>query len=352
MGGWRIEPARTGRSTCRVCNRVIQEGEVRFGQDEVTATWYHLGCAAKGKPRAFKPFAAKAAEIAKQGWKQSGPKSASKKAPRNPELEAALVQAPRDEQRRLVYADWLQSRSDPWGEIIALACAGKGKEASKLLRVHQADLTAGQSSHKEATFFWTRGFISWIAFEPKKQERAVPLLEELLSLRAAVVLDELSLELQLNREVVELVSARSPRSLRKLNLTLGEGLGALAHPGLEALSVCIDDETCLSELAGLSGKRLPALRRLDVLSATDSSRAVMQAVVDSPVLKTLQVLDVGSNLEDFGVEVMLENAKALAHIPAIWFDSRDPRWKKEVLTAFGRQQKAYLAIDPEERDLD
>ena len=39
-------------------------------------------------------------------------------ATRNPELERALVARPDDLASKLVYADWLQARGDPWGELI------------------------------------------------------------------------------------------------------------------------------------------------------------------------------------------------------------------------------------------
>lgn len=58
MSDWRIEPARTGRGRCKQCKKGIDEGALRFGQDGgSTASWFHLACAERGAPRAFKPFA-------------------------------------------------------------------------------------------------------------------------------------------------------------------------------------------------------------------------------------------------------------------------------------------------------
>lgn len=42
---------------------------------------------------------------------------------RNPTLYAAVLAAPDDDAPRLVYADWLTERGDPWGELIALQIA-------------------------------------------------------------------------------------------------------------------------------------------------------------------------------------------------------------------------------------
>jgi uncharacterized protein (TIGR02996 family) len=351
MAEWRFEPARTGRSTCQVCFKAIKAGEVRFGQDGVTATWYHLDCAAKGKPIAFKPFAARAAEIKKLGWNQTGPKAAAKKAPRNAALEKALVAAPTDEKPRLVYSDWLQAQGDPWGEIIALACAGKRKQAATLLGVHEVDLTADLGAHREVSLDWYRGFLSRVVIKPKKQSGALQLMSEVFELRTALLLEELSLDLSLSPQVVDLVSARAPRSLRTLSLRVGEGLGALAHPGLRELSLIVEREGELSELARLGGKRLPALRCLEVYSSPALSLPALNAVLASPVLQGLRMLNL-TYLSDPAVRAMLAKPEAVAHIPAIWFEGQTSRWTKPIKAAFGPQLKAHLAIEPNERDYD
>ncbi len=48
-----------------------------------------------------------------------------------------IARAPDDQAGYLVYADWLQQHGDPRGELIALQCAGKRKQADKLL-AHRA----------------------------------------------------------------------------------------------------------------------------------------------------------------------------------------------------------------------
>jgi len=57
-----IEPASTGRASCRACQQRIAAGELRLGErvpnpygDEGTETthWYHVPCAAFTRPQAF-----------------------------------------------------------------------------------------------------------------------------------------------------------------------------------------------------------------------------------------------------------------------------------------------------------
>ena len=44
----------------------------------------------------------------------------------NPDMLRAIREAPEDDTPRLVYADWLQERGDPRGELIAVQCALHG----------------------------------------------------------------------------------------------------------------------------------------------------------------------------------------------------------------------------------
>lgn len=46
---WKIEPAKSGRATCRTCSKPISKGELRIGEpymfdEHVTYRWHHLSC--------------------------------------------------------------------------------------------------------------------------------------------------------------------------------------------------------------------------------------------------------------------------------------------------------------------
>lgn len=52
-----IEPAKSGRATCRGCKKKIEKGELRFGNyNEMWENyqWYHLACGAGFNPSGFK----------------------------------------------------------------------------------------------------------------------------------------------------------------------------------------------------------------------------------------------------------------------------------------------------------
>ena len=49
---WRVEPAKSGRSTCKTCSKAIQKDELRLGEPSVydghvSYRWHHLKCAAQ-----------------------------------------------------------------------------------------------------------------------------------------------------------------------------------------------------------------------------------------------------------------------------------------------------------------
>jgi hypothetical protein len=49
---WKVEPAKSSRSTCRICSQKIEKGELRLGEPSlfdghVSYGWHHLKCAAR-----------------------------------------------------------------------------------------------------------------------------------------------------------------------------------------------------------------------------------------------------------------------------------------------------------------
>jgi uncharacterized protein (TIGR02996 family) len=96
-------------------------------------------------------------------------------------LLAAIHAAPDDDAPRLVYADWLQSRGDPRGELIALQCALGGgdderfldarwQRASWLLRTfRQAWLPASPTEEPERIWYdFRRGFPDKLSIETRR----------------------------------------------------------------------------------------------------------------------------------------------------------------------------------------
>lgn len=84
----------------------------------------------------------------------------------NPALEQAIYNNPDDESAYSVLADWLQSKGDPRGELIALELAGKSAEAGGLLVKHGGALLGDLADHQKVhdgsnddAFTWKWGFI-------------------------------------------------------------------------------------------------------------------------------------------------------------------------------------------------
>src|SRR4051812_20970225 len=81
---------------------------------------------------------------------------------RNPQLHAAVLADPDDDAPRLVYADWLGERGEPWGELIAVQLA-RAREDGPLLVRRERELLA-QVPHAGT---YRRGFVEVLACGPE-----------------------------------------------------------------------------------------------------------------------------------------------------------------------------------------
>ena len=139
--------------------------------------------AAKAEAEAQKKIAEKTkkgyAEVDAPAGASSKP-SSDKDGARNQELELAICEAPDDVSAWQVYADWLQSKGDPWGERLSLGiahAAAKGAEKTKLKKAidklekehHEtfvgkafAKLLKAEDFEQVATLEWTYGFITGV----------------------------------------------------------------------------------------------------------------------------------------------------------------------------------------------
>jgi uncharacterized protein (TIGR02996 family) len=91
---------------------------------------------------------------------------AAKDGARNPELEQGIHDAPEDTAAWQVYADWLQSEGDPWGERLSLGlahAASKGAEKTKLKKA----IDKLEEQHRET--FLGKGFAKLMKAEDFEQ---------------------------------------------------------------------------------------------------------------------------------------------------------------------------------------
>jgi uncharacterized protein (TIGR02996 family) len=86
---------------------------------------------------------------------------------RDPELEAAIASAPDEPGGYLVYADWLQQRGEPRGELIVVQRTLAGRSSDRELRAREQALLADHSDRllgplalvMEARADWHCGFV-------------------------------------------------------------------------------------------------------------------------------------------------------------------------------------------------
>lgn len=351
MAGYRIEKAPTARSSCRQCGKLIAKDEYRFGQDTFNATWFHLKCAEAGRPRAWKPFANKIPADAKAAMTKADAPAKKKKTPdRNAELERKLIADPDDEKTRLVFADWLQSKGDPWGELLSLVHAGKEKEARKHFKEHSADLTGGFAPR---LLTWRRGFIDGVGFEAKKPAQAAKLFEELLGVRTAMLLRYAGFPVEPDHALIEVISRRAPPTLTGLFLWIGDGVGEIAVPSLRDLTIMVNRQIAPGQLSTLlSAAKVPKLARLTLYGTGNQearllSTGFLEELARSTLLKQLDMLEVTQGLlDEAGANTILANRAAFAHLRA--FNLRNCGAEALLQKTFAKQMEAGFRLESED----
>ncbi len=127
--------------------------------------WGRLGTAGQQKTHPFETPAEARAELevlvtekTKKGYRRV---DAPALPPRDPKLEKAMFEAPADDGRALVYADWLQTNGNVWGELISVQHALEAKPKDKTLRAKEKALLAALPLPPAdlGTVTWRRGLL-------------------------------------------------------------------------------------------------------------------------------------------------------------------------------------------------
>jgi uncharacterized protein (TIGR02996 family) len=142
---------------------------------------------------------------------------------RHPELERQLREAPEQREPFLVYADWLQERGDPLGELIALgvAAAGGAEDATlrfeRHLKLHEARFLGELARHlpNRVALRWRHGFVHAI---DELVELPPARWAELLRLRICEVVGAITLRRPCPAELDAALAAHAAGSLRALTL--------------------------------------------------------------------------------------------------------------------------------------
>jgi uncharacterized protein (TIGR02996 family) len=146
----------------------------------------------------------------------------------HPELERQLREAPEGAEPYLVYADWLQERSDPLGELIALgvAAAGGAPEAvtrfERHLKLHEARFLGGLAGQlgSRAVLRWRHGLVQAIEAHAMDQREELSPAQwgELLGLRVCGFVEALTLRRPCSAELDAVIAEHAAPSLRTLTL--------------------------------------------------------------------------------------------------------------------------------------
>ena len=276
-----------------------------------------------------------------------------------PVLEAQIAAAPDDATPYLVYADFLQDRGDPRGELIVAQHRGPLGEpaANRILRKHERYLLGGLAAHDEIVdVTWRLGFIERAqvivrrAHEDASIEQAA-IVRTLLALPSSRFLRELELGIASIHEetagaelLAALVEAGARPTLRRLRLffdpeeemlswTYTGDLGPLwsLYPNLATLDITAGS----IELGRIDLPVLATLRIETCALSSDNATAVLEAK-----LPALRQLELWFGDPERGATAGIAHAQALLQAP----------WKLESLglvnTAFTDELCELLAAAP------
>ena len=265
----------------------------------------------------------------------------------NPALENAIVENPYDSDAYLVYADWLQARGDPRGELIALQAAGKDMEANELLAKHVdyflGPLQAHQKTHddelqnngrinsaawiaeNQQAFKWKNGFIyrlrlghaRW-ADDGFKGTLAKDVLAPVLAHPSGKFIVEIAInendetddDLQ---DIIDVLAERAPPTLRKLHI--GDNVDQISWyqvGNLGALWKAVPKLTHLEIEAGqfqLGTIDLPNVVRA-VFKTGGLSKESMKAIAQAHWPK-IEHLEVWIGDEDYGGDAFIDDVEPL-----------------------------------------
>lgn len=254
--------------------------------------------------------------------------------PSEPNLEAAIRANRSDPAPYLVYADWLQSKGSPLGELIVLQHElSRGESTDKRARAEEIIRGLELPPSDLATFGWRNGLWSWLRLENSRDWMdgafdAVELARRTFGSPACRVLEELRvgvLRWEYNSTDVPAVleeAARHAWAADLASLHLGDvdenvdmghhAIGVVgerisrAFPNLTSLRVHSSEQSWDGDATfGLAGIELPRLRELAI--ETCSMSKARTAEVLAARLPQLFRLELWFGSEDYGADTVLDD---------------------------------------------
>jgi uncharacterized protein (TIGR02996 family) len=247
---------------------------------------------------------------------------------RNPALEAAIRANRDDPAPYMVYADFLQSRGNPIGELIAFA-EREPKRAAQIIE------KLGLPAEDQATFGWRRGLWQWLRLENAKDWMddsfdALALARPLFASIPCCALEELRigvLRWMNNYEDVPAVLAEAgnhpwARDLQRLHVGdvsedvdigmhfIGDvgGVITASFPGLHSLRLHSGEDEDEAELV-ITGLALPELREL-VVETNVMSTGRLGALLAAELPK-LERLELWFGADEYGADCGVDDLESL-----------------------------------------
>ena len=234
-----------------------------------------------------------------------------------PALVQRILEAPDEDQPRMVLSDWLQQQGDPLGELIAVqleaARTPAGKTVPKRLRDREDSLLASFRARWlpntiGADVRFVRGFAESVKLElPVDRELLDRVIELAPLLRTLVIAPPRDSWRWQNRRVWELASSRALQRLRGLHM----GGFQIDDAGIAAFAAS-GDLARLDRLGMRSMQIMPSMwkriamrvwRELDLHANSLGARGVEYFVMADR--RELRALDLGSNeIGDAGVQLL------------------------------------------------
>jgi len=311
----------------------------------VVVTWGRIGTTGQTKTHTFtnprearEELDALINEKRKKGYREIADPNAPKPGAREPKLEAAMFDARDDAGPALVYADWLTSNGNEWGELITVQAQLEKSRANKALVAREKALLKKLPMPDKdlGTVTWSRGHIDtlhvfnerdWmddeydvmVMLEPLL---ALPMIDGLRELRTGVIRWDSN-----DEDVPAVLEAASKRPFAKRlrSLVLGDipddiDMDHHVIGDVRKLSKWFPELTSLklhSGGASWSGERnfdfgplsLPRLESL-VIETCSMSKKRLKQVLDS-ALPALTSLELWFGSDDYGANVTAKDLRPL-----------------------------------------
>ena len=134
---------------------------------------------------------------------------------RNPDLEAAIIQSPEDDNLYRAYADWLEAHGDLRAQLIRAQLAQRFGGAATQLLWDQADELLGPLAKYERALMFKRGFVDSANLTERTRLEAGPALAALLAHPVGAFLRRLEIYTHDPAAVIEPLT-KAPPTLRYL----------------------------------------------------------------------------------------------------------------------------------------